>query len=250
VRRNVGLKYFKITGKVALDAKQPYSPDEARDIAAMHAGNFMFNRQKQVEYLSQFLRKKPIVTSMYDAELFGHWWYEGPEFLEFLFRKLHFDQKEIRPVTPSEYLAENPNNQVIQPEMSSWGDKGYHEVWLNGANDWIYRHLHKAAEQMIELAQKYPSATGMRERALNQAARELYLAQSSDWAFLMSVGTAMHYAQKRTRDHLSRFIALNDQIRRDTIDESFLSEVERRDTIFPQLDYRVFRTTQRDFVSA
>jgi 1,4-alpha-glucan branching enzyme len=250
VRRNVGLKYYKITGKVPLNSKQPYQPDEARDVAAQHAGNFMFNRQKQVEYLLDFLKKKPIIVSMYDAELFGHWWYEGPEFLEFLFRKLHHDQKDIRMITPSEYLAESPNNQVIQPEMSSWGDKGYMEVWLNGSNDWTYRHLHKAAEMMIDMAEKFPSANGIKERALNQAARELYLAQSSDWAFLMSVGTATHYAQKRTKDHLHRFLTLQSQIMRGAIDEIFLSEIERRDSIFPQLDYRVFRQTQRDFALA
>jgi 1,4-alpha-glucan branching enzyme len=246
VRRNIGLKYFRITGKVPLNGKQPYNPDEARDVAADHAGNFMFNRQKQVEHLFGVLKRKPIIVSMYDAELFGHWWYEGPDFLELLFRKINYDQKDIRLITPSEYLAENPSNQVIQPEMSSWGDKGYHEVWLNGANDWIYRHLHKAAEMMIDLAERFPSASGVRERALNQAARELYLAQSSDWAFLMTVGTATTYAQKRTRDHIHRFLTLNDQIRRDSIDEAFLGEIERRDTIFPHLDYRVFRTAQRD----
>jgi len=247
VRRNVGLKYYRITGKVPLHAKQPYNPDEARDLAAAHAGNFMFNRQKQAEHLSGFLQKKPIIVSMYDAELFGHWWYEGPDFLEYLFRKINFDQKDIRMINPSEYLAENPHNQVLQPEMSSWGDKGYHEVWLNGSNDWIYRHLHKATETMIDLAERYPSASRLQEKALNQAARELYLAQSSDWAFLMGVGTAIHYAQKRTKDHLHRFLALQDQIRRDTVDEAYLSELERRDNIFPHLDYRVFRTTQRDF---
>ncbi len=240
VRRNVGLKYFRITGKVPLNAKQPYNPDEARDLAANHAGNFIFNRQKQAEHLGGVLGRKPLVVSMYDAELFGHWWYEGPDFLEFLFRKLHSDQKELRTITPSEYLAENPSLQILQPEMSSWGDKGYHEVWLNGANDWIYRHLHKAAERMIELARKHPSAHGVQERALNQAARELYLAQSSDWAFLMTVGTATSYANKRTRDHLSRFQTLYDQIQCHSVDEGFLAEVERRDTIFPHIDYRIF----------
>ena len=105
--------------------------------------------------------------------------------------------------------------------MSSWGDKGYHEVWLNAGNDWVYRHLHKAAELMIELAEQNPSATGLRERALNQTARELYLAQSSDWPFLMTVGTATTYATKRTRDHLHRFFTLQEQIRRGAIDESF-----------------------------
>ncbi|OGR90157.1 MAG: glycoside hydrolase [Elusimicrobia bacterium RIFCSPLOWO2_01_FULL_59_12] len=248
VRRNVGLKYHRITGKVPLNAKELYNPAAAREKAAQHAGNFLFNRQKQVEHLYGLLQKKPVVLAMYDAELFGHWWYEGPDFLEFLFRKLHHDQKDIRMVTPSEYLEENPNNQIIQPEMSSWGDKGYHEVWLNGANDWIYRHLHKATELMIDLAEQNPSATGLRERALNQAARELYLAQSSDWAFLMTVGTATSYAQKRTLDHLNRFLALNQQIRQNTIDDLFLSEIERRDTIFPHLDYRVFRMTQQKAV--
>src|SRR6202012_4156940 len=137
-----------------------------------HAGNFMFNRQKQVEYLSGMLKRKPLIVSMYDAELFGHWWYEGPDFLEFLFRKLHYDQTDLRTITPSEYLQENPDNQLAQPEMSSWGDKGYYEVWLNPSNDWIYRHLHKAAERMIELANQNSGASGVRERALNQAARE------------------------------------------------------------------------------
>jgi 1,4-alpha-glucan branching enzyme len=103
---------------------------------------------------------------------------------------------------------------------------------------------------MIELAEQNPSTTRLRERALNQAARELYLAQSSDWAFLMTVGTAISYARKRTTDHLHHFLALNDQIRRDAIDEHFLSELERRNTIFPHLDYRVFRTTQREVVFA
>jgi 1,4-alpha-glucan branching enzyme len=250
VRRNIGLKYYQITGKVPLHAKQPYNPQQAQEVAAQHAGNFMFNRQKQIEHLNGLLQKKPLVVSMYDAELFGHWWYEGPDFLEYLFRKIHFDQKDVRLITPSEYLLENPQNQVLQPEMSSWGDKGYHEVWMNGANDWIYRHLHKAAELMIELAERNMSASGVLERALNQAARELYLAQSSDWAFLMTVGTATSYAQKRTRDHLHRFLSLYEQIRRGNIDESFLAETERRDTIFPHLDYRVFRNTQqRDTVT-
>jgi 1,4-alpha-glucan branching enzyme len=246
VRRNVGLKYYKITGRVPLHAKMPYNPEEARNVAAEHAGNFMFNRQQQAMHLHGFLGKKPIVTSMYDAELFGHWWYEGPDFLEMLCRKLHYDQKDVSLITPSEYLNENPQNQMIQPEMSSWGDKGYHEVWLNGANDWIYRHLHKASETMIELAERFPAASGLQERALNQTARELYLAQSSDWAFLMTVGTAHTYACKRTRDHLQRFLCLNDQLRRGTIDETYLAEIERRDNIFPHLDYRVFRTAQRE----
>ncbi|MEW6556347.1 MAG: 1,4-alpha-glucan branching protein domain-containing protein [Elusimicrobiota bacterium] len=240
IRRNIGIKYYKITGNVPLSNKQPYSYDDAKEAAATHAGNFMFNREKQVEYLIDIIKRKPIVVSMYDAELFGHWWYEGPEFLEFLFKKIYYDQKTIKTITPSEYLKRYPDNQVIQPSMSSWGDKGYNEVWLNGSNDWIYRHLHKAAERMIELAQANPAATGLTKRALNQSARELVLAQSSDWAFIMTTGTMIPYALKRTKDHIYNFTKLYEQIKKNQIDEQFLVWLENKNNIFPNIDYKAY----------
>ncbi|MCL2335529.1 MAG: DUF1957 domain-containing protein, partial [Endomicrobia bacterium] len=156
IRRNIGVKYYRITGKVGLSDKQPYMPEWAKNKAAEHAGNFLFNRTKQVEYLSEILGRPPLVVSMYDAELFGHWWFEGPDFINFLFRKMHYDQNIVKPITPVEYLDKFPVNQIITPAASSWGDKGYYEVWLNGANDYVYRHLHKAAERMEELAAKFP----------------------------------------------------------------------------------------------
>ncbi len=246
VRRNIAVKYNRITGKVGLAQKEPYRPAEAAEVAASHAGNFMFNRQKQVEHLHSFLGKKPLIVSMYDAELYGHWWYEGPQFLEYLFRKLHHDQDTIRTITPSEYLAENPDNQIVQPTMSSWGDKGYMEVWLNGGNDWIYRHLHKAAQRMVEMTARFPESDGVLRRALNQCARELVLAQSSDWAFLMTMGTAMQYSTKRTKEHVQRFMALYDQIMGNRINEEYLRDLEGRDNIFPQIDYRVYHPSHAD----
>jgi len=240
IRRNIGLKYHRITGKVPLSEKQPYNPQWALNKAASHAGNFMFNRQTQIEYLSGVLGREPLVVSMYDAELFGHWWYEGPNFLDFLFRKIHYDQQTFTTITPSEYLKEFPKNQVITPAASSWGDKGYYEVWLNGTNDWIYRHLHKAAERMIELAESNREAQGLRQRALNQAAREVLLAQSSDWAFIMTTGTMVSYAEKRTREHILNFTKLYEQIKNGTIDEGFLAYIESKNNIFPQIDYKAF----------
>lgn len=131
-------------------------------------------------------------------------------------------------------------NQVSTPSLSSWGYKGYNEVWLEGSNDWIYPHLHKAAERMVELAKAYPSTDGLRRRALNQAARELLLAQSSDWAFIMKTGTVVPYAVRRTKEHLWRFTKLYEDIRRDSIDEGWLSEMEYRNNIFPEIDYSVY----------
>ncbi|MCK4936690.1 MAG: DUF1957 domain-containing protein, partial [Elusimicrobiales bacterium] len=242
VRRNVGLKYHKITGKVALDEKAPYNPQEARDVAAMHAGNFLFNRERQIEHLNGFLNKKPILVSMFDAELFGHWWYEGPDFIEFLFKKMHYDQDTVKLTTPSEYLTLHPDNQVVQPSMSSWGDKGYNEVWLNESNDWMYRHLHKAAERMVDMANLFPNASGILKRALNQCSRELVLAMSSDWAFLMTVGTAKSYSTKRFVNHINRFIGLYEQIMGNRIEEDFLNNIESKDNIFPDIDYRAYLT--------
>lgn len=241
IRRNIGIKYHRITGKVALSDKQPYIPQQAKDKAAIHSGNFLFNREKQVEYLAEVLDRPPLIISMYDAELFGHWWFEGPHFINFLFRKMHFDQNTIKPITPVEYLEKFPINQIITPSASSWGDKGYYEVWLNPSNDYIYRHLHKAEERMLELTDKFPNASGVLERALNQAARELLLAQSSDWAFIMTTGTMVEYAEKRTRDHIVNFTNLYEQITNNSINEEYLKDLESRNNIFPGINYRVYK---------
>ena len=240
-RTNVGIKYYRITGKT--DHKEPYSPERALDKAAEQAGNFMFNREKQIEHLASIMDRKPIVVAPYDAELFGHWWFEGPDWINFLFRKIAFDQKTISLITPMEYLEMHPVNQVSTPSLSSWGYKGYNEYWLNDSNDWIYRHLHKAAERMVELAQKFSDTTGnaLKNRALNQAARELLLAQSSDWAFIMKTGTMVEYAAKRTKEHLFRFTRLYDDIRANNIDATRLSDIEGKDNIFPDIDYHVYQ---------
>ena len=236
VRINTGIKYYRITGS---EEKQPYIPNKASEKATEHAGNFMFNREKQIEYLYGLLHKKPIIVSPYDTELFGHWWYEGPLWLDFLIRKICFDQKTIRMITPSEYLADNPRNQIVTPSLSSWGWKGYNEMWLQGPNDWIYRHLHTASERMTELAKGFRATDGLLRRALNQALRELLLAQSSDWAFIMGTGTHVNYAVKRTKDHLLRFTRLYEDIKSDSVDEAWLSDIEYKDNIFPGIDYRV-----------
>jgi len=236
VRINTGIKYFRITGS---ESKEPYNPHWAREKASEHAGNFMFNREKQIEYLYDFMQKKPIIVSPYDAELFGHWWYEGPIWLEFFIRKVIFDQKTIRLITPGEYLLENPRNQVITPSLSSWGWKGYSEMWLQGPNDWIYRHLHTASGRMTELAKSFPHTDGLLKRALKQALRELLLAQSSDWAFIMGTGTHTSYAVRRTKEHLLRFTHLYEDIKSNSIDENWLSDIEYKDNIFPDIDYKV-----------
>jgi 1,4-alpha-glucan branching enzyme len=242
IRIHTGFKYFRVTGDgVDLSQKQPYDPDLARSRAAEHAGNFMFNREKQAEHLAAHMDRRPLIVSPYDAELYGHWWFEGPWFLDFLARKIAYDQKTVRLTTPSEYLAENPVNAVCEPSPSSWGDGGYSAVWVDGSNDWIYRHVHRAEARMRELAQKFSNGTDdLTRRALNQAARELLLAQSSDWAFIMKTATAVKYACDRVKAHLARFRRLDREISGGHIDGGWLADLEGRDNLFPELDYRVY----------
>jgi 1,4-alpha-glucan branching enzyme len=240
VRRSVGLKYHRITGKVDLSAKEPYAPDVARVRAREHAAHFVHGRQAQVRRHAAAMDRPPLVVSPYDAELFGHWWFEGPVFLEEVFRRMD-GQDVVRPVTPLEYLDRHPECEVAQPAQSTWGSRGYTEVWVNPANDWIHPHLDVAAERMVELARRFTDPTPSEERALDQALRELLLAQSSDWPFMMTMGTTVEYARKRVRDHLGRFTSLYDGLTGGGVDESSLRRIEERDAVFPEADFRVYR---------
>ena len=237
VRTDTGFKYYRITGS---ELKQPYEPEVARERAAAHADHFLYHRQRQVSYWAGLLGIKPIIVSPYDAELFGHWWYEGPRWLEFLIRKASCDQDAVQLITPSDYLRAHPRQVTATMSLSSWGAGGYNEVWLNPVNDWIYRHTHHAEARMVELCDLYPDAEGLTRRALNQAARELLLAQSSDWAFILKVGSTVGYATRRLKEHILRFNTLTDQVLDGKIDAEALAAIEAKDCIFPEIDYRIY----------
>ncbi len=241
IRINTGFKYHRITGKT--DYKEVYKPEWAKNKAAVHAGNFMFNRQKQIEYYSQFMDEPPIIVCPYDAELFGHWWFEGPLWLEFLLKKIHYDQNIIETITPGQFLDKHPIIQPSTPCISSWGHEGYYDVWLENSNDWIYRLLHKSAKRIINASKTaYNSNDKWHHKLLNQAARELLLAQSSDWAFIMKTGTMVDYAVKRTNTHINRFNIILDSLKKGELDSEWFKEVEKEDDIFPSIDHKIFST--------
>ena len=231
-----GMKYYRITGGPA--EKEVYDRNAALHAAAEHAGHFLNARVGQIEHLCGIMDCPPLVLSPYDAELFGHWWYEGIEFLDYFIRKAYYDQKTFTLITPEDYLRQHPTQQVAAPSASSWGEEGYWRVWLNETNEWIYPHLHVNQERMTGLVEKFPHAAGLTERALKQAARELLLAQASDWPFILRTGTSPDYARQRVTDHLLRFVALHEQLTTTQIDEAWLQRVEGMDNIFPDLDYR------------
>ena len=238
-RVNTGIKYYRITGKDC--PKDYYDLQWAKDSAEKQAGHFMDCRTKQIEHLSSYMDVPPIITCPYDAELYGHWWYEGPYWLYILFKKIYYDDCNFKLITPSEYIDKYPQIQVSTPCRSSWGANGYSEVWLNPTNDYAHRHLHKAGDRMCELAAMFPNeGDTLRRQALNQCARELLLAQSSDWLFIITNGTMVEYAHKAIKDHIGRFTKLYYQIKNDKIDARYLLDVFDKDDIFPEIDYMIY----------
>ncbi len=230
-----GLKYYAITGKSALD-KEIYDRHAALQTADQHASQFLAARLNQIRALGSGFDRPPLMVAPYDAELFGHWWYEGPEFLDLLVRKTCYDQKELTLITPEDYLRLHPTNQVGTPATSSWGEEGYWRVWLNEKNEWIYPHLTVAQERMTEMVKNFPQPSDLQSRALKQAARELLLAQASDWPFILRAGTSPEYAGQRITTHLMRFTAIYDQITRSGLNEEWLADVENSDNIFPDIN--------------
>ena len=247
VRVRTGIKYHRVTGST--DAKEPYVRKSALNKADQHARQFAEWRQAQAQWLGSRLDRPPLILAPYDAELFGHWWYEGPEWIHFLLRRLAAPESTVVTVTPSEYLQEYPSAQVSQPSASSWGLQGYNEVWLSDQNDWLYPRLHRASSEMARLAARFRGAQGLRRRALNQAARELLLAQASDWSFILKVGTSTGYAESRVNEHLDRFHEIAKSVAGESIDEQVVDMLEERDNIFPHLEFELFDSVGEDAAS-
>ncbi len=243
IQSDTGIKYYRITGRT--DHKEPYNLEWALDSVSKHAEHFLQSRIGQIGYWSNQMGRRPIVIAPFDAELFGHWWYEGPQWIETLFRKMAANQDVVEPTTPSRYLRHYDDFQTCSLGLSSWGRDGYADVWLTGENDWIYPQLHACELEMVSLAnaQAKAPAANLVERALNQAARELMLAQSSDFAFIMDNKTVVDYAVRRTKWHVNRFRALAQMVRDDVVDEAWLQSVESLDSLFLNIDYRHYASS-------
>ncbi len=235
----VGIKYHRITSRVSGD-KAYYNPSAASEQAWRDARDFVAGRLHALGD-SELRDRPPLFVAPYDAELFGHWWYEGPQWLEYLVRELA-GQTGLEMVAAPDYLARHPVLPQARPSASSWGEGGYNQYWLNPENAWLYPHLHRAAADMVALARTQSTAPpdAQRERALNQAARSLLLAQASDWPFIMRTGNVVEYAVKRVTEQLSRFRYLEQAIRKGGLEERRLCALEQMDNLFPELDYRVY----------
>jgi predicted glycosyl hydrolase (DUF1957 family) len=235
------LKYNRITDRRG-GSKQPYNHEWALSKAASHAQHFLENRNFRFNYIRPWFWKKPMICAPYDAELFGHHWYEGIDFIYFLLKKLHYNQNQTELTTPSHYLAEYRTNQEVLPCVSSWGDKSTFDKWMYGAVSWMYRHGHEAIEEMVRMAnharENPPGEVGW--RVLKQAAREVLLSENSDAPFVISNGHFVDRMKEMFFTSLENFWRLSTMYWELTAgrppDEIALRNMEIGSPVFPEVD--------------
>ncbi|HLT29258.1 MAG TPA: 1,4-alpha-glucan branching protein domain-containing protein [Myxococcaceae bacterium] len=235
VRRATGYRYWRVTGATA--DKALYDPVQAIARAKAHARDFVTRRVARLGSMQDAPAGFQVLTAPYDAELFGHWWFEGPVFLEAVLRELARADAPIRAVTAPGYLAGHPARILATPAESSWGHGASAETWLDPANDWIQRELPQATEAFVAAVAARAEPDPRARFVLAEAGRELLLAQASDWPFMLRAGTTASYATARIRGHLARMWEL---LR--ALDATGEAPVEAGPApIFPWLDPSVWR---------
>ena len=239
-----GHRYWRVTGsKVDMGDKLPYYPQQAAERVKAHASNFV---HLVYEALKSGLNDEipPILCAPFDAELFGHWWFEGTLWLEAIARILHDYDTKIQLISCAEYLDRYPRAGFIAMHEGSWGAGGGNQVWMNPETSWTYTHIYPAelyTRDVCTAGRWRDSALG--KRIMQQLCRELMLLESSDWQFLITTGAARDYAEIRFLTHNDQFNEIK------AIWQSFesagtltqaqetrLGEIERRDGVFPDID--------------
>ena len=237
------LRYWRISqNKSDLGQKQPYDPWSAYEKIQAHAEDLVRTLKGVLARYRGQAERVGTLVAMYDTELFGHWWWEGPEFLYELGRALHRDG-EIEMVSGGDVLDTDPARHLITLPEGSWGEGGYHYIWINEGNYWTWQKLYPCQRRFVKMAKEYDG--GPAHALTVQAARELLLAEASDWQFLISTFSARDYAEIRFQDHIDRFNQLADIADRvhkgskmmpDEV--AFLAECEQKDAPFPEIDLR------------
>jgi 1,4-alpha-glucan branching enzyme len=226
-----GLRYWRVTDvTTGLGAKDLYSPGAAFERVRSHADHFV-ELVRETLANRRHAERDSLLTVTFDAELFGHWWFEGIDWMGRVLREL--SARGPRPVTVDGYLREHPARERVALQEGSWGKNNDHTTWMNERTSWMWADLARMAHDMTAL-RGLPISDARRTRAARQAARELLLAQSSDWPFLVTTGQAADYAAERFRSHAQRFRRAAELASGATEhDEVELRSLERADNPFP-----------------
>lgn len=235
-----GMQYWRVTGaRVDLADKDAYHPDWAAFKVQQHADHFTYLLSRILGEFHAQSGKFGIVSANYDTELFGHWWFEGVDWIEAVLRRLATSEV-VELTTASAYVEAHPPETALYLPEGSWGAGGTHFVWDNADTHWMWPIIHDAERRMLEVVKTYSRAGDQPKAVLSQAARELLLLQSSDWPFLVSTGQAGAYAIQRFHQHLERFNSLLDSLEAGQPDVELAAELWERDKVFPEIDYHWF----------
>lgn len=236
-----GHRYWRVTNpKADLADKQEYEPEKALERVPEHAGHFKNLVKSILAERMNDAGRDSIVVAPYDTELLGHWWFEGTRWLHDVLKFMAND-KEIGLVTCSEFLDTAQPSTVVSLPEGSWGEGGFHWIWLNEWTKWTWSKVYDAEKEMRELAQEFGKNEKVRE-ILTQAARELLLLESSDWQFLITTWTARDYSEMRVSEHYQNFKMLANLVRKcakDSLgpeDWYFISDCKKKDSVFRDID--------------
>lgn len=235
-----GNAYWRVTGpRVELGEKAPYDLHAARERVSAHAQHFAGLVTRLLSDFAAGDGRFGIIAAPFDAELFGHWWFEGPQWLSAVLRALHAG-RSVELTTPGAYLSAHRPAEIAALRESSWGEGGDNRVWFNPDVAWMWPIIHRAERTMERItARAYDTE---RERRLAaQAGRELLLLSSSDWPFLVTTGQAREYAVERFQTHAARFEALASALEGGDADAGIIETALHDDTLFPDLEPAIFR---------
>lgn len=232
-----GLRLWRVSAPGSdLGAKEAYDPRAARGRATVHAAHFVGVLETLAS--GEAAGRDGVIVAPFDTELFGHWWFEGPEFLSGVYRELARRRTPVRPATAGRLLEDHPPRMALRLGSGSWGANGDFGMWLGPATAWTWERLWPLEERFWDLA---PAALGQAAArpVLAQAARELLLAQSSDWQFIISTGAAGDYAERRFREHCEAAEQLLTALERGPagLEEAQrqVEELHPRDALFPEI---------------
>lgn len=201
-----GLRYWRVTGPTAeLGDKAIYQPEAARAAVRDQALHFVELVKGRLRMHRSRTGRPGTVCAPFDAELFGHWWHEGPDFLLEVFRRLHRDP-ELVAATVGERLAATPSDKGVTLPEGSWGAKGDHRVWNNDELRFYWEVAYRAEDRFVDLWHRADwRSPGRARELLTEAGRQLLLLQASDWPFVISTRGAVDYGMRRIFEHAGLF---------------------------------------------
>jgi 1,4-alpha-glucan branching enzyme len=242
---NSGMPYWRVTGaNCDLADKDFYNPQMALQRIAENSDHYVALIHDMLKGYQDANGEEGHVVVPFDTELFGHWWFEGIEWIKQVVRKMA-KGSGIRRLTVAELHTQKPPTHAFQLPESTWGAGGHYHVWMNPQVEWMWPIIHRCERRMEELVKRFPQpGNDLEARALAQAARELLLLEGSDWPFLVTTGQAKTYATDRFNEHVERFDALADALMAGGVDAATLAEYEGIDNLFPDIDYHVFGNRQ------